>query len=1021
MFNLGESGQESTTTRAAVGRVAQMGDLYDARRDRFLTNKESGISLKEEGSSKDSKAKEYVCKDEDDTSNCGFVIDGEDSDQFEKCAHSVDTVDKCLGVNAFKEPLDEEEIEGGEIKMTRSVHIITTDVISEQFKAFDIEEELSLSMMSGLVSFGGSAEFFNRQKRGEKSPHMSLQCTVNTTRQRVDGIRFMINKDYLDNEEATHIVSGITWGATCNITCYYQGNRNEAEEQVKVKLQAELDKLKDAMSVKDTDKVANPKEDGEGTSKFTYHVFCDIKDLEKDFPTTFEGALALATSLLTEVSKKNDGKGVPIKYELTSMSSQRKKLKKPEKRGQMYCTIKEDSIEKCFEALQAIKLYGQYITDLMNDFIQHRDAVTSKDFASASDLLNNFESKAASFKSQLAIGLVRARSGNSSAQLSIYNCLETFIDQHCGSEKLCSIMEKYKCTREKLHLISEFKERGVLLIREQECKEDILPKNTEMRVYLFNMKFTESYERFEEWQKQKELFSRLVSAHEDDKEVRLIVIDCELHPELEQRTCIELYEQGNCLHKDLLKEEGLDIEECLIEMNEVEKAELTPNKRVPLEICCPKSFSSICMKKEYQWICKSCREVVEYGIEDDQLYCKCGKANPFESTFRCNDIKHGLSFTKVNFDTLKAALAPLKELKETNIILLGETGVGKSTWINAIANYVSFPTLEDAMDANNMKVYIPSTFSYNTNCNQMMEISIGPECENENQEAGQSATKMPRAYRLCDGKHIITLVDTPGVGDVKGAGEDAENFENILSYLSQYDELHGICIFLKPNETRLTKNFRFCISMLLSHLHASATENIVFCFTYGRSVSYKLGDTTRTLVKLLKDINVPNLRLSCDNQFCFDNEAFRLLACHKHGVHFGDDDIARYSGSWSHAVTEIKRLFAYIRELKPHSVRSTVSLCTARRQMLELYEPLVAVASSLQRSKKSAAAKFREVEALASQSKISVDIFKRELVIFRKERLVCTHDDCVAHNQVRLFRTHISRFIRIIFLPPFAL
>ena len=1004
--------QESTTTRAALGRIAQIGDLYDARRDRFLTNKESGISLKEEGSSKDSKAKEYGCKDEDDTSSFGFVIDGGDSDQFEKCAHSVGTVDKCLGVNAFKEPLDEEDVEGGEIKMTRSVRIITTDVISEQFKAFDIEEELSLSMMSGLVSFGGSAAFFNRQKRGEKSPHMSLQCTVNTTRQRVDGIRFMINKDYLDNEEATHIVSGITWGATCNITCYYQANRNEDEEQVKVKLQAELNKLKDAMSVTDYEKVANPHEDGEGTSKFTYHVFCDIKDLEKDCPTTFEGALALATSLLTEVSKKHDGKGAPIKYELTSMSSQRKKLKKSEKRGQMYCPIKEDSIEKCFEALQAIKLYGQYITDLMNDFIQHRDAVASKDFASGSDLLNNFESEAASFKSQLAMSLVHARSGNSSAQLSIYNCLETFLNQHCGSEKLCSIMEKHKCTREKLQLISEFKERGVLLIGEQECKEDILPKNTEMRVYLFNMKFTESYERFEEWQKQKELFSRLVSAHENDNDVQLIVIDCELHPELEQRTCIELYEHGKCLHKDVVMKEALDIEECLIEMNEVEKAELTPNKRVPLEICCPKSFSSICTKKEYQWICKSCREVVEYGIEDDQLYCKCGKANPFESTFRCNDIKHGLSFTKFNFDTLKAALAPLKELKETNIILLGETGVGKSTWINAIANYVSFPTLQDAMDASNMKVCIPSTFSYNAETGESMETSIRPESENEHQEAGQSSTKVPKAYRLYDGKHKITIIDTPGLGDVESS-EDERSFENILACLSHYNEIHGICIFLKPNISRITAAFRFYIALLLEKLHNSARDNIVFCFTNARSGFYGPGDTLPTLQKLLKELDAANFQLTSDKLYYFENEVFQS-ACFINGIQMNKEEVSTYSLSWDKAVSEIDRLFEHILMLKPHSIAHTITLNNVRGIMLTLSTIFAETAKTILKNIDTSDAESEKLKrsdntASNSQEKQSTKLKRIEL---SHPRIVCHHADCVNHDKVSLhYRIYFDCFL----------
>ena len=46
--------------------------------------------------------------------------------------------------------------------------------------------------------------------------------------------------------------------------------------------------------------------------------------------------------------------------------------------------------------------------------------------------------------------------------------------------------------------------------------------------------------------------------------------------------------------------------------------------------------------------------------------------------------------------------------KDVNILVLGETGVGKSTWINGIANYAKHDTLEDAMDDPEFTFLIPS-------------------------------------------------------------------------------------------------------------------------------------------------------------------------------------------------------------------------------------------------------------------------------------------------------------------------
>jgi hypothetical protein len=126
---------------------------------------------------------------------------------------------------------------------------------------------------------------------------------------------------------------------------------------------------------------------------------------------------------------------------------------------------------------------------------------------------------------------------------------------------------------------------------------------------------------------------------------------------------------------------------------------------------------------------------------------------------------------------------------------------------------------------------------------------------NETFTTGQSSTRCCRSYFFhMDDFQSLRIIDTPGVGDIRGTNEDAKNFQDIMSYLSQFEHLNGMCLLLKPNESRLMIFFRFCIKELLTHLHRSAVSNILFCFTNARSTFYLPGETAPLLRKLLMEL-----------------------------------------------------------------------------------------------------------------------------------------------------------------------
>lgn len=253
-----------------------------------------------------------------------------------------------------------------------------------------------------------------------------------------------------------------------------------------------------------------------------------------------------------------------------------------------------------------------------------------------------------------------------------------------------------------------------------------------------------------------------------------------------------------------------------------------------------------------------------------------------------------------------------------NILLLGETGVGKSTFINAFANYLTFDTLQQAQEGE-PNVVIPVSFLITTGDNfdeQIVRFTNIDDAENEDFEhPGQSVTQHCRSYTFnlknTEGKKL-QIIDTPGFGDTRGLAQDDYNMNDICQYIKDMSHLDVICFLLKPNESRLNIFFRSCITRLSEITGQNITKNIVFCFTNGRSTFYTPGNTGPLVKEMLNSLPELNVRFEKENVFCFDNESFRYLVARRNHITFTDTDKDDYEISWKRSVTEAQRFIGYV-------------------------------------------------------------------------------------------------------------
>ena len=264
------------------------------------------------------------------------------------------------------------------------------------------------------------------------------------------------------------------------------------------------------------------------------------------------------------------------------------------------------------------------------------------------------------------------------------------------------------------------------------------------------------------------------------------------------------------------------------------------------------------------------------------------------------------------------------DTEDINILLLGESGVGKSTFINAFVNYLTSETFEKAQ-SNDPVVLIPVSFVLTVGHDfEERLIKFGDFVSSHNEDfdhPGESVTQHCKSYEFHlnhDNGRKLCIIDTPGFGDTRGLDQDDINIQDILEYVNNLSHLNAVCFLLKPNATRLHIFFRNCLTQLFDLLGPNIRQNLIFCFTNARSTFYTPGDTAPVLNSLLKSLSMTDIPFNKENTFCFDNESFRYLVALQNEITFDDQEEHDYKTSWSKSVVESDRLIKYIQErLKP--------------------------------------------------------------------------------------------------------
>eukprot|EP00754_Rhynchopus_humris_P045058 Rhum_TRINITY_DN4583_c0_g1::Rhum_TRINITY_DN4583_c0_g1_i1::g.14932::m.14932 len=228
------------------------------------------------------------------------------------------------------------------------------------------------------------------------------------------------------------------------------------------------------------------------------------------------------------------------------------------------------------------------------------------------------------------------------------------------------------------------------------------------------------------------------------------------------------------------------------------------------------------------------------------------------------------------------------------ILLLGETGSGKSTLVNAMVNHAAGVEYDDPV-----------------------RYRAVPEIERHEDEQHLSQTRDVGVYRVwCDAiQCTLRIVDTPGFGDTGGLQQDEVNANSIKSAIERESEIHGVCFVAAATRPRLTMTQKYIISRVLGCFGKDAAAGIFVLATFADGKRAPVLDAFRA------DNSFP---YSDERSFHFNNSALYAT---------GNERTAFTKGFWALGKESCIKFFQSLAGVTPFQLQDTVDVIATQRRL----------------------------------------------------------------------------------------
>ena len=226
--------------------------------------------------------------------------------------------------------------------------ISASDSLDDRMKSIGVGGDLSLSIAVGLVKVGGSAKYVYSLKASSNVARMILRysCTSYFEQLTMEQLGNIQYPEILEKQEATHVVTGIEYGADAFFVFETELQKREKKQEIQGKMEVQIARIPKFL-------VFPPRLEGEGEEKYVEGLESFSCKFYGDFlpdenPSTYQDAVKLYKQLPSLLGSDYENT-VPKVVHLTPL------YKLDKKQARVVRKINDSLVKQTHEAIESFE------------------------------------------------------------------------------------------------------------------------------------------------------------------------------------------------------------------------------------------------------------------------------------------------------------------------------------------------------------------------------------------------------------------------------------------------------------------------------------------------------------------------------------------------------------------------------------------------------------------------------------------------------------------------------------------